>query len=107
MSTKESSARTMQAIKATVHQELEEIDFYHTNARMVDARMRGDDVTHVSFSIGKAVFFLEGIGTKAQNCQAIRDIAQALITAADLLQAELEAAQPAVPAEQLELGTDA
>jgi hypothetical protein len=107
MSTKESSARTMQAIKATVHQELEEIDFYHTNAQMVDARMRGDDVTHVSFSIGKAVFFLEGIGTKAQNCQAIRDIAQALMTAADLLQAELEAAQPAVPAEQLELGADA
>ena len=107
MSTKESSARTMQAIKATVHQELEEIDFYHTNAQMVDARMRGHDVTHVSFSIGKAVFFLEGIGTKAQNCQAIRDIAQALITAADLLQAELEAAQPAVPAEQLELGADA
>jgi len=107
MSTKESSARTMQAIKATVHQELDEIDFFHTNAQMVDARMRGHDVTHVSFSIGKAVFFLEGIGTKAQNCQAIRDIAQALITAADLLQAELEAAQPAVPAEQLELGADA
>jgi hypothetical protein len=107
MSTKESSQRTMQAIKATVHQELDEIDFFHTNAQMVDARMRGHDVTDVSFSIGKAVFFLEGIGTKAQKCQAIRDIAQALITAADLLQAELEAAQPAVPAEQLELGADA
>ena len=107
MSTKESSARTISAIKASSYQELEEIDFYHTNARMVDARMRGDDVAHVSFSIGKAVFFLEGIGTNAQNCQAIRDIAQALITAADLLQAELEAAQPPVPAEQLELGADA
>ena len=103
MSTKESSARTISAIKATAYQELEEIDFYHTNARMVDARMRGDDVTHVSFSIGKAVFFLEGIGTKAQKCQAIRDIAQQLITAADLLQAELEAEQPAAPAQQLEL----
>jgi hypothetical protein len=33
MSTKESSARTMKAIKATVHQELDEIDFFHTNAR--------------------------------------------------------------------------
>jgi hypothetical protein len=84
-----------------------EIDFFHTNAQMVDARMRGHDVTHVSFSIGKAVFFLEGIGTNSQKCQAIRDIAQALITAADLLQAELEAAQPAVPAKQLELGADA
>ena len=104
MSTKESSARTISAIKATAHQELEEIDFYHTNARMVDARMRGDDVAHVSFSIGKAVFFLEGIGTNAQKCQAIRDIAQQLITAADLLQAELEAEQPAAPAQQLELG---
>ena len=107
MSTKESSQRTMQAIRATVHQELDEIDFFHTNAQMVDARMRGDDVAHVSFSIGKAVFFLEGIGTNAQKCQAIRDIAQALITAADLLQAELEAAQPAVPAQQLKLGNDA
>lgn len=104
MSTKESSARTISAIKATAHQELEEIDFYHTNAHMVDARMRGDDVTHVSFSIGKAVFFLEGIGTNAQNCQAIRDIGQQLVTAADLLQAELEAEQPAAPAQQLELG---
>lgn len=107
MSTKESSARTISAIKATAHQELEEIDFYHTNARMVDARMRGDNVAHVSFSIGKAVFFLEGIGTNAQKCQAIRDIAQQLITAADLLQAELEAAQPPAPAEQLKLGADA
>lgn len=107
MSTKESSARTISAIKATAHQELEEIDFYHTNARMVDARMRGDEVAHVSFSIGKAVFFIEGIGTNAQKCQAIRDIAQQLITAADLLQAELEAAQPPAPAEQLKLGSDA
>jgi sorbitol-specific phosphotransferase system component IIA len=104
MSTKESSARTMKAIKATVCQELNEIDFFHTNSQMVDARMRGDDVTHVSFSIGKAVFFLEGIGTNAQNCQAIRDIGQQLVTAADLLQAELKAAEPAAPAEQLLLG---
>ena len=104
MSTKESSQRTMQAIKATVHQELDEIDFFHTNAQMVDARMRGHDVTHVSFSIGKAVFFLEGIGTNAQKCQAIRDIAHALITAADLLELELREAEPAEPAEQLLLG---
>lgn len=97
----------MKAIKATAHQELEEIDFFHTNAQMVDARMRGDDIADVSFSIGKAVFFLEGIGTKAQKCQAIRDIAQQLITSADLLEAELEAQQPAVPAEQLKLGSDA
>jgi hypothetical protein len=76
MSTKESSARTMQAIKATVHQELEEIDFYHTNARMVDARMRGDDVAHVSFSIGKAVFFLEGIGTTASSTSSTTQTGQ-------------------------------
>ena len=93
MSTKESSARTMQAIKATVYQEVEEIDFYHTNAKMVDVRVRGDDVGHMSFSIGKAVFFLEGTGTKLQKCQAIRDIAQAITTAADLLQAEIAEAE--------------
>jgi hypothetical protein len=58
---------TMQAIKATVYQEVEEIDFYHTNAKMVDVRVRGDDVGHMSFSIGKAVFFLEGTGTKLQH----------------------------------------
>jgi len=43
MSTKESSARTMQAIKATVYQELDEINFFHTNAAMVDVRVRGDE----------------------------------------------------------------
>jgi hypothetical protein len=70
MSTKESSARTMQAIKATVHQELDEINFFHTNAAMVDVRVRGDDAGRaVSFSIGKAVFFLEGIGTPLQKCK--------------------------------------
>jgi hypothetical protein len=43
---------------------------------MVDVRVRGDDAGRaVSFSIGKAVFFLEGIGTPLQKCQAIRDIA--------------------------------
>ena len=104
MSTKESSARTMKAIRATVHQELNEIDFFHTNAHMVDARMRGDDVTHVSFSIGKAVFFLEGIGTNAQNCQAIREIATALVVAANNLELELAKAEPDAPAEQLLLG---
>lgn len=93
MSTKESSARTMQAIKATVYQEVEEIDFYHTNAKMVDVRVRGDDVGHMSFSIGKAVFFLEGTGTKLQKLQAIRDIAQAISTAADLLEAEIAEAE--------------
>jgi len=103
MSTKESSARTMRAIKATVFQEVEEIDFYHTNAKMVDVRVRGDDVGHMSFSIGKAVFFLEGTGTKVQKCQAIRDIAQALITAADLLEAEIAAAETYF-SEQLLLG---
>jgi len=103
MSTKESSARTMQAIKATVYQEVEEIDFYHTNAKMVDVRVRGDDVQHMSFSIGKAVFYLEGTGTKLQQCQAIRDIAQALTTAADLLEAEIAAAETYF-SEQLLLG---
>ena len=93
MSTKESSARTMSAIKATVHQELDEINFFHTNAHMVDARMRGDEISHISFSIGKAVFFLEGIGTPLQKCQAIRDIAQAVTTAADLLEAEINEAE--------------
>ena len=93
----------MQAIKATVYQEVEEIDFYHTNAKMVDVRVRGDDVGHMSFSIGKAVFFLEGTGTKVQKCQAIRDIAQALITAADLLEAEIAAAETYF-SEQLLLG---
>ena len=103
MSTKESSARTMQAIKATVYQEVEEIDFHHTNAKMVDVRVRGDDVKHMSFSIGKAVFFLEGTGTKLQQCQAIRDIAQALTTAADLLEAEIAEAETYF-SEQLLLG---
>jgi hypothetical protein len=103
MSTKESSARTMQAIKATVYQEVEEIDFHHTNAKMVDVRVRGDDVGHMSFSIGKAVFFLEGTGTKLQQCQAIRDIAQALTTAADLLEAEIAEAETYF-SEQLLLG---
>ncbi len=103
MSTKESSARTMQAIKATVYQEVEEIDFYHTNAQMVDVRMRGDDVGHMSFSIGKAVFFLEGTGTKLQNLAAIREIAQALTTAADLLEAEIAEAETYF-SEQLLLG---
>jgi len=94
MSTKESSARTMRAIKATVHQELDEIDFFHTNSQMVDARVRGGEAGRdVSFSIGKAVFFLEGIGTKAEKCQAIRDIAQAITTAADLLEAEIAEAE--------------
>ena len=104
MSTKESSARTMSAIKATVYQEIEEIDFFHTNAAMVDVRMRGDDVGHISFSIGKAVFFLEGIGTKAQKLAAIREIATALVVAANNLELELREAEPASPAEQLLLG---
>ena len=93
----------MKAIKATVYQEVEEIDFHHTNAKMVDARVRGDDVGHMSFSIGKAVFFLEGTGTKLQKLQAIRDIAHALITAADLLEAEIAEAEVYF-SEQLLLG---
>ena len=104
MSTKESSARTMKAIRATVHQELNEIDFFHTNAHMVDVRVRGDDVGHISFSIGKAVFFLEGIGTKAQKLAAIRDIATAIVVAANNLELELAKAEPDAPAEQLLLG---
>jgi sorbitol-specific phosphotransferase system component IIA len=104
MGAREASARTVKALRATAHQELEEIDFFHTNAQMVDARVRGNDVGDISFSIGRAVFFLEGIGTKAQKCQAIRDIAQAVTTAADLLELDLAAQEPAVPAEQLELG---
>ena len=105
MSTKQSSARTLSAIKATVHQELNEIDFHHTNAAMVDVRVRGDDAGRaVSFSIGKAVFFLEGIGTNAQNCQAIREIATALVVAANNLELELAEAEPDAPAEQLLLG---
>ena len=94
----------MKAIKATVYQEVEEIDFYHTNAKMVDVRVRGDEAGRdVSFSIGKAVFFLEGTGTKLQKCQAIRDIAHALITAADLLEAEIGEAE-VYYSEQLLLG---
>jgi hypothetical protein len=94
----------MRAIKATVYQELDEINFYHTNAKMVDARVRGDEAGRdVSFSIGKAVFFLEGTGTKLQKCQAIRDIAQAIITAADLLEAEIAEAETYF-SEQLLLG---
>ena len=104
MSTKESSARTMKAIKATVHQEVDEIDFHHTNAHMVDVRMRGDEISHISFSIGKAVFFLEGIGTKAQKLAAIREIATALVVAANNLELELAEAEPDAPAEQLLLG---
>lgn len=104
MSTKESSARTMKAIRATVHQELDEINFFHTNAHMVDARVRGDEAGRdVSFSIGKAVFFLEGTGTKLQKCQAIRDIAQAVTTAADLFEAEINEAE-AYFSQQLLLG---
>ena len=104
MSTKESSARTMKAIKATVYQELDEINFFHTNAAMVDVRVRGDDGGYdISFSIGKAVFYLEGIGTKLEKCQAIRDIAQAIITAADLFEAEINEAE-AYFTEQLLLG---
>jgi hypothetical protein len=49
------------------------------------------------------VFFLEGTGTKLQQCQAIRDIAQAITTAADLLEAEIAAAETYF-SEQLLLG---
>ena len=95
----------MQAIKATVYQEIEEIDFHHTNAKMVDVRMRGDNgVDHLSFSIGKAVFFLEGTGTKAQKLAAIREIATAIVVAANNLELELRDAEPDAPAEQLLLG---
>jgi hypothetical protein len=87
-----------------VYQELEEIDFYHTNAKMVDVRMRGNDVGDISFSIGKAVFFLEGIGTKTQKLAAIREIAAAIVVAANDLELELRKAEPAEPAEQLQLG---
>ena len=94
----------MKAIKATVYQELDEINFFHTNAAMVDVRVRGDDGGYdISFSIGKAVFYLEGIGTKLEKCQAIRDIAQAIITAADLFEAEINEAE-AYFTEQLLLG---
>jgi hypothetical protein len=71
---------------------------------MVDVRVRGDDVGHMSFSIGKAVFFLEGIGTKAQKLAAIREIAAAIVVAANDLELELREAEPAEPAEQLLLG---
>ena len=95
----------MRAIKATVYQEVEEINFCHTNAQMVDVRMRGDNgVDHLSFSIGKAVFFLEGIGTKAQKLAAIREIATAIVVAANNLELELREAEPDAPAEQLLLG---
>ena len=95
----------MKAIRATAHQELDEINFFHTNAQMVDARVRGDDVGDISFSIGLAVFFLEGIGTKAQKLAAIRGIASAIVVAADLLEAELDLDADVVP-EQLDLGDD-
>ena len=44
MTAREASTRTVKAIRATAHQELDEINFFHTNAQMVDARVRGDDV---------------------------------------------------------------
>jgi hypothetical protein len=69
---------------------------------MVDVRMRGNDVGDISFSIGKAVFFLEGIGTKAQKLAAIREIATAIVVAANNF--ELELPEPDAPAEQLLLG---
>jgi hypothetical protein len=100
---REASARTVKAIRATAHQEMDEINFFHTNAQMVDARVRGDDVGDISFSIGLAVFFLEGIGTKAQKLAAIRGIASAIVVAADFLEAELDLDAVIVP-EQLDLG---
>ena len=103
MSAREASARTVKAIRATAHQELDEINFFHTNAQMVDARVRGDDVGDISFSIGLAVFFLEGIGTKAQKLAAIRGIASAIVVAADFLEAELDLDADVVP-DQLDLG---
>jgi hypothetical protein len=103
MTAREASARTVKAIRATAHQEMDEINFFHTNAQMVDARVRGDDVGDISFSIGLAVFFLEGIGTKAQKLAAIRGIASAIVVAADFLEAELDLDAVNVP-EQLDLG---
>lgn len=104
MGAREASARTVKAIRATAHQELDEIDFFHTNADMVDARVRGDDGGEdVSFSIGRAVFFVEGIGTKAQKLAAIRGIASAIVVAADFLEAELDLDAVIAP-EQLDLG---
>ena len=105
MSAREASTRTVKAIRATAHQELDEINFFHTNAQMVDARVRGDDVGDISFSIGLAVFFLEGIGTKAQKLAAIRGIASAIVVAADFLEAELDVDAEVVP-DQLDLGDD-
>ena len=105
MSAREASVRTVKAIRATAHQELDEINFFHTNAQMVDARVRGDDVGDISFSIGLAVFFLEGIGTKAQKLAAIRGIASAIVVAADFLEAELDLDADVVP-DQLDLGDD-
>ena len=103
MSAREASTRTVKAIRATAHQELDEINFFHTNAQMVDARVRGDDVGDISFSIGRAVFFLAGIGTKAQKLAAIRGIASAIVVAADFLEAELDLDDVIAPA-QLDLG---
>ena len=103
MGAREASARTVKAIRATAHQELDEIDFFHTTADMVDARVRGDDVGDISFSIGRAVFFLAGIGTKAQKLAAIRGIASAIVVAADFLEAELDLDDVIAP-EQLDLG---
>ena len=103
MTAREASARTVKAIRATAHQEMDEINFFHTNAQMVDARVRGDDVGDISFSIGLAVFFLEGIGTKAQKLAASRGIASAIVVAADFLEAELDLDAVIVP-EQLDLG---
>ena len=105
MTAREASARTVKAIRATAHQELDEINFFHTNAQMVDARVRGDDVGDISFSIGLAVFFLEGIGTKAQKLAAIRGIGSAIVVAADLLEAELDLDADLAP-EELDLGDD-
>ena len=104
MSAREASAREWKARRATEEQKLSEIEFHDTTSEMVDARVRGDDGGEdVSFSIGRAVFFVEGIGTKAQKLAAIRGIASAIVVAADFLEAELDLDDVIAP-EQLDLG---
>jgi hypothetical protein len=66
---------------------------------MVDVSLLGNDDGDVSFSIGQARFFVaytggdldeeEDMGPKAEQLGAIRGIANAIIIAADLLEAEL------------------
>ncbi len=99
MTAREASARYWMARGAAEEQKLSPIEFFHTTSEMVDVSLLGNDDGDVSFSIGQARFFVaytggdlheeEEMGPKAEQLGAIRGIADAIIIAADLLEAEL------------------